>query len=276
MTSADSAPSTATSTSLSDELQVPATDLRAWRSCTIPRFPPIMRLPPRLRCPSRPACYVQRGLEAARASDRAMNSARTKCQDHSMPGTTLCTQRNRRHHFMTPFAWLLRRSVCFAMAMTMAVALWGCGNVPRQYVRMAEPGVTLTQLIADPDSYRGIVVLLGGTIIEAEENEQDLWLHVINRPLDQDYIPRRPPSMDGPEASSYWVVATKQQFPHQYRQWARVTVVGQVTGMQRYGTEPVLSLLYVRGWELGSTPRGVWDYVNPNYIPSSPLGVRRN
>ena len=29
MTSADSAPSTATSTSLSDELQVPATDLRA-------------------------------------------------------------------------------------------------------------------------------------------------------------------------------------------------------------------------------------------------------
>ena len=176
---------------------------------------------------------------------------------------------------MTPFAWLLRRSVCFAMAMTMAVALWGCGNVPRQYVRMAEPGVTLTQLIAQPDNYRGKVVLLGGTIIDVEENDQDLWLHVINRPLDQDYIPHRPPDVDGPEASSYWVVVTTQQFPHQYRQWARVTVVGRVTGMQR-DKEPVLSLLYARGWGLSSAHHGVWENINPQYSPSTPGGLKKN
>lgn len=177
---------------------------------------------------------------------------------------------------MTLYAQIQRWSACFTMAITMTVVLWGCANVPRHYVRMAEPGVTLTQLIAHPDNYRGKVVLLGGTIIEEEENGQDLWLHVINRPLDQDYIPHRPADMDGPEAGSYWVVVTKQQFPREYRQWARMTVVGRVTGTQRYETEPVLSPLYVRGWGLSSAHHGVWEHVNPNYIPSTPTSIKRN
>ena len=67
------------------------------------------------------------------------------------------------------------------MAISMTVFLWGCANVPRQYVRMAEPGTTLTALTAHPEMYRGKVVLLGGVIIE-EENEQYLWLRVKNRP----------------------------------------------------------------------------------------------
>ena len=176
---------------------------------------------------------------------------------------------------MTLYAWLRRWSACFTMAITMTVVLWGCANVPRHYVRMAEPGTTLTALTAHPEMYRGKVVLLGGTIIEEEENEQDLWLHVINRPLDQDYIPHRPANMNGPEAGSYWVVVAKQQFPRQYRQWARMTVVGRVTGMQRY-EEPVLSLLYVRGWGMNSAHHGVWENFDPQYNPSVPGGLKKN
>ena len=177
---------------------------------------------------------------------------------------------------MTPYAWLQRWSVCFTMAITMTVILWGCANVPRHYVRMAEPDTTLTELIIHPEMYRGKVVLLGGTIIEEEENEQYLWLHVKNRPLDQDYVPYHPIDMDGPEAGSYWVIVTKQQFPRQYRQWARMTVVGQVTDMQRLETEPVLSLLYVRGWGINSAHNGIWENVDPRYIPSVPGGIKRN
>lgn len=187
---------------------------------------------------------------------------------------------------MTPYARLQRWSVCFIMAITMGVVLWGCTseplakmrlvNVPRHYVRMAEPGTTLTALTAHPEMYRGKVVLLGGTIIEEEENEQYLWLHLTNRPLDQDYIPHRPANMDGPETGSYWVVVTKQQFPREYRQWARMTVVGRVTGMQRFETEPVLSLLYVRGWGLSPAHHGVWENLDPNYIPSTPGGIKKN
>ena len=192
-----------------------------------------------------------------------------------MLGTTLRIQPNQGHHVMTLYAWLQRRSACFTMAISMTVVLWGCTNVPRHYVRMAEPGTTLTALTAQPEMYLGKVVLLGGTIIEEEENEQDLWLHVINRPLDQDYIPHRPANMDGPEAGSYWVVVAKQQFPRQYRLWARMTVVGRVTGTQRY-KEPVLSLLYMRGWGMSSADHGVWENVDPQYSPSAPGSIKRN
>jgi starvation-inducible outer membrane lipoprotein len=192
-----------------------------------------------------------------------------------MSGTTLRTQPNQGHHVMTPYAWLQRWSACFTMAITMTVVLSGCANVPRHYVRMAEPGTTLTALTAHPEMYHGKVVLLGGTILEEEENEQDLWLHVINRPLDQDYIPHRPTDMDGPEAGFYWVVVAKQQLPPQYRQWARMTVVGRVTGTQRY-KEPVLSLLYVRGWGMSSAHHGVWENIDPTYSPSVPGGLKKN
>jgi starvation-inducible outer membrane lipoprotein len=200
-----------------------------------------------------------------------------------MPGITLSTQPNRGPHLMTPYARLQRWSAYFTMVITMVVILWGCAseplakvrlvNVPRHYVWMAEPDTTLTALIADPERYRGKVVILGGTIIEEAENEQDLWLHVTNRPLDQDYIPQIPADKNGPEGGSYWVVVTKQQFPRQYREWARMTMVGRVTGVHQY--EPVLSLLYVRGWGLSSAHLGVWEHVNPNYMPSTPGGIKR-
>ena len=187
---------------------------------------------------------------------------------------------------MTPYARLQRWSACFSMAITIVVILWGCAseplanvrlvNVPRHYVWMAEPGATLTALTAHPEMYLGKVVLLGGTIVEEEENEQDLWLHVTNRLLDQDYIPHRPADMNGPEAGSYWVVVAKQQFSRQYRQWARMTVVGRVTGTQRFETEPVLSLLYVRGWGLSSAHHGVWENFDPNYFFSTPESIKKN
>jgi len=202
-----------------------------------------------------------------------------------MPGITLSTHRNREHYFMTPYARLQRWSACFTMAITMVVVLWGCAseplakvrlaNVPRHYVRMAEPDTTLTTLTAHPEMYRGKVVLLGGTIIEEEENEQDLWVHVLNRPLDQDYIPHRPP---GHEWSRSWLLlggGGKATIPRKYREWARMTVVGRVTGMQRY-EEPVLVLLYVRGWGMSSAHHGVWENVNPSYMPSTPGGIKRH
>jgi starvation-inducible outer membrane lipoprotein len=151
---------------------------------------------------------------------------------------------------------------------------WGCAKIPPQYVRMAEPGVTLTELNAHPETYRGKVVLLGGTMIEEGENEQHHWLRLKNRPLDQDYVPHRPVDMDGPEAGSYWVMVPKQQLPPSYRHWTRMTVVGRVTGTLRFKTEPVLYLIYVRGWGASTAHDGVWAHVDPNYYPSIPEGVQ--
>lgn len=173
-------------------------------------------------------------------------------------------------------ALLQRWSARVALAISLIVVLVGCAAVPRQYVQMAEPGATLTALSTHPESYRGKVVLLGGTIVGDEENGSYLWLRVMNRPLDQDYIPHRPVDSGGSEAGHYWVMMPKQQFPREYRHWARMTVVGRVTDTQRLVTEPVLSLLYVRGWGTSPVHDAVWeDSSDPNYIPSVPAGVRR-
>ena len=174
---------------------------------------------------------------------------------------------------MISYARLQQWTACFVLAVSMTVVIGGCSAVPRRYVWMAEPGVTLTALSAHPELYVGKVVLLGGTIIEEEENEQYLLLRLKNRPLDQDYMPHRPADSDGAEAGSYWVLVAKQQLPLNYQNWARTTVVGRVTGTQRFETEPVLVLLYMRGWGTSAKHHGVWESIDPNYVPSIPGGI---
>ena len=174
---------------------------------------------------------------------------------------------------MTVFDRLQRWSACLALAATMTVALWGCATVPRRYTWIAEPGVTLTMLSSNPQPYVGKVVLLGGTITEEEENDHVLMLRLKNRPLDQDYKPHRPADSTGPEAGSYWVMVSKSQLPPKFRNWARATVVGRVTGERRYQSEPVLTLLYMRGWGATGNQAGLWENIDPNYVPSVPGSI---
>lgn len=173
---------------------------------------------------------------------------------------------------MTPYTRLQRWTACVVLGASLTVAIGGCAAVPRRYTWVAEPGVTLSMLSRHPESYVGKVVILGGTITAEEESEEYLLLCLKNRPLDQDYKPHRPAGPDGPEAGSYWVTVTKRQLPPNYRDWGRVTVVGRVTGNQRFQTEPVLTLLYMRGWATSGN-HGVWENINPNYVPSVPGGV---
>jgi starvation-inducible outer membrane lipoprotein len=173
---------------------------------------------------------------------------------------------------MTQDARLLFWYACAALVISTTLALSGCSNLPRHYVRMAEPDTTFTMLKAHPEKYEGKVVLLGGTIIEEEANDQYLWLRVNNRPLDQDYMPHRPLTQDGPEAGSYWLMVGKDKLPPSYKHWARMTVVGRVLGGQQH-TEPVLSLLYVRGWGVSGTYAGIWERLDPDYVPTLPAGA---
>jgi starvation-inducible outer membrane lipoprotein len=169
---------------------------------------------------------------------------------------------------------LQRRAFCVLLAVNLTLAAAGCSKVPRHYVRMAERDATLTDLVAHPEKYDGKVVMLGGTLIEEEANEQYIWLRLKNRPLDQDYMPNRPADLSGSEAGSYWVAVEKNQLPQTYREWARMTVAGRVTGTTRFETEPVLALLYVRGWGVDGKHHGVWEHADPNYQPTLPGGSR--
>jgi starvation-inducible outer membrane lipoprotein len=145
----------------------------------------------------------------------------------------------------------LRRSV---MSIAVVCLLSSCSStLPSRYIDQAEPGVTLTALVSNPDGYREKVVILGGVIVEEKEIDEHVFLRLKNRPLDNDYRPHRPLSLDGPEAGYYWVMIGRGDLPEQYREWARVTVVGQVAGARPSAAssdtlEPVLAALYLHGW----------------------------
>ena len=165
-----------------------------------------------------------------------------------------------------------------ATTVGVACLLTACSStLPRQYIHQAEPGVTLTMLVSNPDRYRDKVVILGGVIVEEKHMGDHVFLRLRNRPLDKDYMPHRPPSLESPEAGHYWVMMRRQELPADYHQWARVTIVGQVAG-KRGGSgevtsesEPVLAAVYLRGWGDAAMSNGASKAtVDRNYIMSVP------
>lgn len=151
----------------------------------------------------------------------------------------------------------------------------GCTTVPHKYLREAVPDLTYSMLAATPQLYHSRLVVLGAVILTDELREGGLWLHVKNRPLNKDYRPQLPPTPYDPEAGSYWIVVENPQtLPNSYHHWADMTVVGRVTGLGP-GNEPLLKMVYARGWGITSAHDGVWEHVmDMNYVPSVPAAVR--
>jgi Outer membrane lipoprotein Slp family len=155
----------------------------------------------------------------------------------------------------------------------MTILVTACSAVPAKYVKQAEPGVTLSAVTGSPRQYRDKIVILGGVLVQEQEKSGQIWLHLKNRPLDPQLHPHRPVSPDGPEAGHFWVTAaSREQLPSQYRQWARMTVVGRVIGTTN--EEPVLLLLYVRGWDVSGKNEDAWETTSdPAYVPMIPEGL---
>ena len=164
----------------------------------------------------------------------------------------------------------LARILCWS-ALCLAI---GCSPVPRQYLREAVPNVTLSALVAAPQAYQGRLVVLGAVIVNEETRDGDLWLHVKNRPLDEDYRPQLPPSPDDPEGGWYWIVVERHQtLPSSYHHWADITVVGRVTGARR-DNAPILKMVYVRGWGMTPGHDDVWEHVvDANYTFTRPASI---
>jgi starvation-inducible outer membrane lipoprotein len=166
-----------------------------------------------------------------------------------------------------------RRWAYSISSIVLLLVLISCSSLPRKYIEQAEPGVTLSSLTASPEAYRNKVVILGGVLVKEQEDKGLVWLHLKNRPLDPKYHPHRPLSVEGPEAGHFWVTAAHHQdLPAKYRQWARMTVVGRVIGTMNQ--EPILQLLYVRGWDFSGQNDDAWEAtIDPAYVPMIPEGL---
>jgi hypothetical protein len=94
-------------------------------------------------------------------------------------------------------------------------------------------------------------------IVDEKQGDNRVWLHVKNRPLDDDYVPHIPVTKEGPEAGHYWVMVWKKDLPKDYQNFSRITVVGRLMGGKIAFDENasderiqnvILSALYLRGW----------------------------
>lgn len=155
------------------------------------------------------------------------------------------------------------------IAAVLSCGLVACGGpIPSQYIKQAEPGVTLTALSKRHAEYQGKVVILGGVIVDSKAGDNRVWLHVKNRPLDVDYVPHIPITNEGPEAGYYWVMVSNKDLPADYQEWARMTVVGRVSygqAAQDKGAVDeglVLSALYLHGWDKRMGGYGVREAVD--------------
>lgn len=175
------------------------------------------------------------------------------------------------------------------VAALLAGGLVGCGGetIPKQYLKQADTDVTLTKLSRQPDVYQGKVVILGGVIVEEKPGDNRVWLRMKNRPLDLDYVPHIPVTNEGPEAGHYWVMVAKRDLPPDYRQWARVTVIGRVMGgkmaFDEAGSDEriknvVLSAIFLKGWDRRLGGYGVHEVDDSGGAGSAagPRGVLKN
>lgn len=147
----------------------------------------------------------------------------------------------------------------------------GCTAVPRKYLQEADSTLRFSWLAATPELYQGRLVVLGAVIVSEKVQAGDLWLHVKNRPLDEKYRPQLPPSTNDHEAGWYWLVVKKRHtLPSSYHHWADMTIVGRVIGIGPEG-QPILTLLYARGWGMDPEHDGVWEHsVDENYGARTP------
>ncbi len=161
------------------------------------------------------------------------------------------------------------------------------GPIPNQYLKQAEPGVTLTSLTKRNVEYQGKVVILGGVIVDRKSGDNRMWLKVKNRPLDEDYVPHIPLTKEGPEAGHYWVMVWNKDLPRDYQQWARITVVGRLMGgklaFDEEGSDEniknvVLSAIFLKGWDKRMGGYGVSEEDDHGIVrtPAAPKPLQKN
>ncbi len=155
----------------------------------------------------------------------------------------------------------------------LALLLQGCTYaISRDMVAKADKTITFEMLQADPDSFKGKILLLGGTISHITNTKQGTILEVVQRPLDYWGKPKRTSSTGG----AFLVLYPAYLNPFIYEPGREVTVAAEVEGTRSKAlgdfeySYPVVIAREMKLWEREppATARPTW--IDPLYDPSNP------
>lgn len=105
--------------------------------------------------------------------------------------------------------------------------LTACAPVISQGVlKTVDQTITFEQILANPDAYKGRIVLLGGTIVKTINLPDETLIEVVHQPLDRRNMPINP------EASKGRFIILIKQFkdPAIYSAGHLITVAGEAIG----------------------------------------------
>ncbi len=166
-----------------------------------------------------------------------------------------------------------RALFCLGLLVLAALLSGGCGHVISEGLRrQADPKLTLAMVQQDPEAHRGRVVIWGGEIVEAANEEDDRTsIEVYQRPLGFS----EEPDSTLPSEGRFFILAEMVLDTYPLKQGRKITVAGNVAGerAKRIGeTEfryPLVRSRELHLWPEYYCPR---DYPPFNYYFGGPFG----
>lgn len=161
--------------------------------------------------------------------------------------------------FLRPYSWLV---------LVLAGLLSSCAPTIAPALRQQlDRDLSFAQLAANPESFKGKVVLLGGTIIQTSPKPGETEIEVLEKPLDYFDEPKDTDASGG----RFLVRIDGFLDPAVYRQNRKITVVGEVLGKEvrplgslAY-TYPVLQAKQLKLWPPRIAAPPPWPYWGPPY-----------
>jgi outer membrane lipoprotein len=113
------------------------------------------------------------------------------------------------------------------IVLAVILALSGCTSVlSTSVVQEADDKIAFPDLQKQPERYRGVVVILGGQIVETLVKEDETWVQVLQLPLGAQQRPDNLASSQG----RFIVIYKRFADPFVYEKGRKITVAGVVEG----------------------------------------------
>ena len=145
--------------------------------------------------------------------------------------------------------WWQKLSVCGLVVL--AALASGCAHTISQPIReQADPTVSFGQLQANPEAYKGRIVILGGEIQQTRNSPEGTLLEVVQKPLDA----AERPFLTDRTGGRFMALCERYLDPAVYTKGRGITVAGRVLGARtgQIGeldyTYPLLSCLELHLW----------------------------